>query len=1290
MRATGRLPLQTLLDERFSVRSNLRAILAAALVAALLSTLLAPVAAVARPREDAEPTQASGDPGDPISVEFDLGERVRGKGATASDLVIDVAEPPSGGRVEVTLGTRNAVELGRGRRVSVTLDAASELRVPVPFSMTRGKGGIVAEIVLLDSGGNVVATDQTSLDVLVQGDELLLGNAGETELRVFAFDQASHEGMSAAERADARLRVLDGELAQDTAVVEEVQGLAAADGDLNVSGTVRWTDENGDTHPWRRGDVELWEEDFGFDDRITTVRTDEAGRFSAVIDNDDGIGQGGRDLFVRVRMRGVGFQVETTGGDVYSLRSTTQDDLPDGAEVEFNLTGGDDADGNAMSVHQAMALAVPYAHRMNGGAFRDVDVVWPNGDDGSFYDGQVQMEQEDRWDWDTIHHEYGHFVAEQLDIEDNPGGPHNITDNLADVRGNKDEGIRLAWGEGWPTFFAISLQMEEGAAGLGVPRVGDLFYQDLEDTNVDYSMEAQIGGQSGGEDNELSVQRFLWDLYDGGADEDSDDVRLGDDAIWDLVSGAEPVNLSEAYRAITANRARAEVASIGCIASEQRIAPAPITPVNAARMSADQDPPTFRWVANGRSDDFPNNEFEIQFWDEDYSTMLFFEDDLGDTEFTPTEIQWRLIADRRYVNWVVVGRQTDAPATGAYTGCGRELVIQQGPGSIAELAGCRDTVLPRNDDGSSAAVALPFTLDFLGRPFTLDVLGRTFTSLYVNNNGNVTFDEPLSTYTPFELLATSRVIVAPLFADIDTRNPASGATTYGHTTFSGRPAFCVNWVDVGYYSQATDRLVSAQLLLVDRSNVAPGDFDIIFNIDRVEWETGDASGGSGGLGGSSARSGYASGGFDALELTGSGVNGAFLDSNTETGLIHNSRGSTQMGRYVFQVRNGGTTGVTLSGTVTDQAGNPVANAPVDVCIADGGCVGTSTGANGGYTVDGVPDGEASVRVGAPAGTAYNTAVVGPVTVDGADVVVDVVLQGPLAPPAGTGISPARGGGSVPVVYWDEPLSLTTTGCAGASASYTIRIGGSTVRAGSMSEGPAGSYSATVASLHPLTGTARISIVLACPGGSTQDVQFDVYIDPSGHVEDTRGNPIQGATVTLLRSDFETGPFEEVPDGSAIMSPANRTNPMVTGADGRFGWDTIAGYYVVRATADGCVDPADGATPYVETPVLEVPPPHLDLVLVLNCGSGSVDTVESLLASMRSEIGALDVPPGIRRSLEVKLQQLEQRHATGKVEAACGVLGAFRNQVQALDGKHLSSELLLAYTDRLAPLLGCDL
>lgn len=206
--------------------------------------------------------------------------------------------------------------------------------------------------------------------------------------------------------------------------------------------------------------------------------------------------------------------------------------------------------------------------------------------------------------------------------------------------------------------------------------------------------------------------------------------------------------------------------------------------------------------------------------------------------------------------------------------------------------------LAANDDSYVGPVAIGFTLDFFG---------ASHSQLYVNNNGNVTFNGGLYNYTPWGISGGSIPMIAPFFADVDTRGAASAVLTYGQTTMAGRSAFVANWWDashggVGYYSYGTDRLNEFQLILRDRSDIATGDFDIYFNYDKIQWETGDASDGSGGLGGTSAVVGYTNGAGDYLEFDGSHVNGAFLDGGVNSLASHTNIGV--LGSYLMQVRNG--------------------------------------------------------------------------------------------------------------------------------------------------------------------------------------------------------------------------------------------------------------------------------------------------------------------------------------------------------------------------------------------------
>ncbi len=218
---------------------------------------------------------------------------------------------------------------------------------------------------------------------------------------------------------------------------------------------------------------------------------------------------------------------------------------------------------------------------------------------------------------------------------------------------------------------------------------------------------------------------------------------------------------------------------------------------------------------------------------------------------------------------------------------------------------------------------------------------------------------------------------------------------------------------------------------------------------------------------------------------------------------------------------------------------------------------------------------------------------------------DMIMKLAVAPPPGVTIAGIGSISGVPVLAWDRNTPFSVAGCDGGTASYKVVTStGAVLASGSMTETSSGTYSGTIPPLSPYHGPARVEVDIFCPDGSKEDVDFDVYIDPSGYVKTVGGDPIAGATVTLYRSDLADGPFEAVPDGSAVMSPSNRANPDTTDADGHFGWDVIAGYYKVRAEKAGCNAPGDPAQAFVESDVMEIPPPVTDLDLRLDCGAGT--------------------------------------------------------------------------------------
>jgi hypothetical protein len=144
---------------------------------------------------------------------------------------------------------------------------------------------------------------------------------------------------------------------------------------------------------------------------------------------------------------------------------------------------------------------------------------------GSFFsrnpDDHISMVAGDAHDWDVYTHEYGHYIQKINNTSQSPGGCHTPGGNNAGLdqttcgdpaRGSrtltKDQGIKLAWSEGWPTFFGTILQVASGAGSLGIHTVADTRYTDTTDANFSYDLESNNDAFAPtGEDNETSQTR---------------------------------------------------------------------------------------------------------------------------------------------------------------------------------------------------------------------------------------------------------------------------------------------------------------------------------------------------------------------------------------------------------------------------------------------------------------------------------------------------------------------------------------------------------------------------------------------------------------------------------------------------------------------------------------------------------------------------------------------------------------------------------------------------------------
>ncbi len=203
--------------------------------------------------------------------------------------------------------------------------------------------------------------------------------------------------------------------------------------------------------------------------------------------------------------------------------------------------------------------------------------------------------------------------------------------------------------------------------------------------------------------------------------------------------------------------------------------------------------------------------------------------------------------------------------------------------------------LSQTDDGTTSKIFLPFTFCFYG---------QNIDSVYINNNGNISFD-PYGMFSSLPFPSSGNSMIAPFWADVDTRDTLGGIGINGNVYYKITPtAFIVRWKNVGYYYKQSDKLNDFQLILSNSlDTLIPGGNNLQFCYGDMQWTTGSASGGVSGFGGVPSTAGVNKGDgveymqvgrFDQAGLVYDGGYGAndgvdWLDNKT---VIMNTCGTT--------------------------------------------------------------------------------------------------------------------------------------------------------------------------------------------------------------------------------------------------------------------------------------------------------------------------------------------------------------------------------------------------------------
>lgn len=436
-------------------------------------------------------------------------------------------------------------------------------------------------------------------------------------------------------------------------------------GDTYVSGTLQWRDDNGNNHPLQYASVNIFDKDLLFWTKIGSTTTDANGNYTFSFFNKTTFPEnGGYDIFIQVSTSGDKYYI-TDGGELpYAITSGVSSNVPTGSTTTKSLTidMGNDT-GRAFQISQAIINGSRYAQAM-GSSVSGVNVYFPTQYGTNYVPllKQIRILPGDYMDWDVILHEYGHHIQHEFGIIDSPGGDHDSQDNLAVTQDSKDKGIRLAWGESWPTVFALLVTQYYSSTLNNISNIGDEIYQDTTDQTVIYSLEK---GLDDGEAQERAIMGVLYDLYDdSGTTEPFDDVKLGHQKLWNLVINSKATTFSEftnyayTYRYLYIDDFSRILVEHGMSSQNLQI-----------NGSISETPPTFSWIAGGSSTStkYQNDLFDLIFYDY-YGHENYRVSSINSTSYNLSESEWHNLlytyGDKFSV--VLISYETNSPTTGGY------------------------------------------------------------------------------------------------------------------------------------------------------------------------------------------------------------------------------------------------------------------------------------------------------------------------------------------------------------------------------------------------------------------------------------------------------------------------------------------------------------------------------------------------------------------------------------------------------------------------------------------------
>lgn len=467
-----------------------------------------------------------------------------------------------------------------------------------------------------------------------------------------------------------------------------------------VSGNMKYKDSAGTEHPIRYAKVKVYDVDLVGEELMGEGSTDGNGAYSIAASGGD-IGSG-PDIIVRVYCAIQNDAVASVGDtttSTYYMESAEHTDY-EGASLTVSLTTGqpvpgsltDDDNARNFSVLDAiLQFSIEACYLRDYNLMPKIPVVFPAA--GTAYnkvDVYIKALRKDALDWDVLGHEYAHYLANKgasSAFANSPGGPHDGSSTIPS--NGKEKGVRLAWSEGWATFFEIMAQIEPSQTLLALPNIpnaGDRIYHDTEDGAAADDLETfsntGLTGAGQGYACEYSISGVLYDLCDADIDTSCDGlskdyVDLTLKQVWNVLNSGDWDDVGKFYNALCAivGYDVSTILFFSPVFALNNIGPELETPAEGTTVSSVISP-EFKWKANGDpTAGYAHDRFDLIIAKNNFTELVGIKEDIQDTKYTFTDAEWQAITaqsnDTGEFQWAVTGYNSADPRLPTAAGLGK-------------------------------------------------------------------------------------------------------------------------------------------------------------------------------------------------------------------------------------------------------------------------------------------------------------------------------------------------------------------------------------------------------------------------------------------------------------------------------------------------------------------------------------------------------------------------------------------------------------------------------------------